>query len=283
LPGTRAHNAWYTDAEGIGRSSSKGVGFDSRYHSGNHPGALSQRMFRKWWPSVSVSIPLILSGFLLGACVQTPRDTWADAALPPRDRAVLANAPYRPVTLPVEYQRTLIEFDRKEAPGSIVIDTDARYLYYVLAGGKALRYGVAVGEEALSWYGIARVGRKQEWPSWTPTPEIRRRLAHVPDFMEGGPQNPMGARALYLYQGKKDTLFRIHGTNQPENIGRAASSGCIRMTNEDVIELYDRVKVGTIVVVLEPKHTNSPAARRPRARLQVASSPAREDSGAARR
>jgi lipoprotein-anchoring transpeptidase ErfK/SrfK len=191
----------------------------------------------------------------------------------------LANAPY--VTLPVEYQRTLVEFHRKEAPGSIVIDTDARYLYYVLANNQAIRYGVAVGEEALSWYGIARVGRKQEWPSWTPTPEIKRRLANVPDFMEGGPQNPMGARALYLYQADNDTLFRIHGTNQPEKIGGAVSSGCIRMTNEDAIDLYHRVKMGTIVVVLEPKHTNSPAPPRSRARLQLASAPAREHGNAA--
>ena len=121
------------------------------------------------------------------------------------------------------------------------------------ADNKAIRYGIAVGEEALSWYGIAKVGRKEEWPTWTPTAEIKRRLGNVPDFVEGGPHNPMGARGLYLYAGNKDTLFRIHGTNQPEHIGQAVSSGCIRMTNEDVIDLYKRVKMGSIVVVLAPE------------------------------
>ena len=113
------------------------------------------------------------------------------------------------------------------------------------------------------WYGVAKIGRKAEWPSWTPTEEIKRRRGNIPDFVEGGPHNPMSARALYLYQGDKDTLFRIHGTNQPENIGRAISSGCIRMTNEDVIDLYNRVKMGTIVVVLAPNQIDSSPPVRP--------------------
>ena len=149
-------------------------------------------------------------------------------------------------------------YHRKEAPGSIVIDTDARYLYYVLPEGKAIRYGVTVGEDALSFSGVARVGRKEEWPSWTPTDDIKKRLGDIPDYVEGGPQNPMGARGIYLFQGSKDTLFRIHGTNQPEYIGQAISSGCIRMTNEDVIDLYNRVKMGAIVVVLAPQAGDSP-------------------------
>ncbi len=202
-------------------------------------------------------ILFILIGLLLGGCMQATTGSAPDANLTPRDRTLLAYAPYDRVTLPVAYQRTVVQFHRKEAPGSIVIDTDARYLYYVLPDSKAIRYGVAVGEETLSWYGIAKIGRKQEWPTWTPTADIKRRLGNVPDFMEGGPHNPMGARGLYLYQGSKDTLFRIHGTNQPEHIGRAISSGCIRMTNEDVIDLYDRVKLGTIVVVLAPKQNDS--------------------------
>ena len=123
---------------------------------------------------------------------------------------------------------------------------------------KAIRYGVTVGEEALSFYGIAKVGRKTEWPTWTPTADIKKRLGNVPNFVEGGPHNPMGARGIYLFQGNKDTLFRIHGTNQPEYIGQAVSSGCIRLTNEDVIDLYNRVKVGSIVVVLAPKQGDSP-------------------------
>jgi lipoprotein-anchoring transpeptidase ErfK/SrfK len=203
-------------------------------------------------------IVFILAGLLLGGCVQATIDPVSDANLSPRDRRLLANAPYQRIALPVAYQRSTVEYHRKEAPGSIVIDTDSRYLYYVLADNKAVRYGVAVGEEALSWYGIARVGRKEEWPTWTPTADIKRRLGNIPDFMEGGPHNPMGARGLYLYQGNKDTLFRIHGTNQPEHIGQAVSSGCIRMTNEDVIDLYNRVKMGSIVVVLAPKQGDSP-------------------------
>jgi lipoprotein-anchoring transpeptidase ErfK/SrfK len=170
----------------------------------------------------------------------------------------LANAPYARVSIPTAYQRTIVQYHRKEAPGSIVIDSDARYLYYVMADNKAIRYGVTVGEEALSWYGIAKVGRKEEWPTWTPTADIKRRLGNIPDFVEGGAHNPMGARGIYLFQGSKDTLFRIHGTNQPENIGQAISSGCIRMTNEDVIDLYNRVKMGSIVVVLAPKSGDSP-------------------------
>jgi lipoprotein-anchoring transpeptidase ErfK/SrfK len=237
----------------------------------------------EWGAGCKISIAFIVSAFLLGACVQTPRDPLADANLLPRDRALLANAPYARVTLPAAYQRTVVQFHRKEAPGSIVIDTDARYLYYVRADNMAVRYGVAVGEEALSWYGISKIGRKAEWPSWTPTAEIKRRLGNIPDFVEGGPHNPMGARALYLYQADKDTLFRIHGTNQPENIGRAVSSGCIRMTNEDVIDLYNRVKMSAIVVVLAPKQIDSPAPTRNAASLRPVSAPARGDGGAAPR
>src|SRR6266436_9175482 len=200
----------------------------------------------------------VLLGLLLAGCMQATLEPASESNFTARDKKLLANAPYAQASIPQDYQRHIVQYHRSEAPGSIVVDTDARYLYYVLPDRKAIRYGIAVGEEALSWYGIAKVGRKQEWPSWTPTPDIKRRLGNIPDFVEGGPHNPMGARGLYLYQGSKDTLFRIHGTNQPENIGRAVSSGCIRMTNEDVIDLYDRVKMGAIVVVLEPKHGDSP-------------------------
>ena len=114
------------------------------------------------------------------------------------------------------------------------------------------------GEEAQAWSGVAKVGNKQEWPAWIPTQGEHERLGPLPARVEGGPQNPMGARGIYLYSGNKDTLFRIHGTNQPEYIGQAISSGCIRMTNEDVIDLYNRVKMGAIVVVLAPKQGDSP-------------------------
>jgi lipoprotein-anchoring transpeptidase ErfK/SrfK len=201
---------------------------------------------------------LLLLGLLLGGCMQGTLEQASEANFTARDRKLLANAPYARASIPLAYQRSIVQYHRKEAPGTVVVDTDARYLYYVLADNKAIRYGVTVGEEALSWYGVAKVGRKEEWPGWTPTAEIKRRLGNVPDHVDGGPHNPMGARGIYLYQGSKDTLFRIHGTNQPELIGQAISSGCIRMTNEDVIDLYNRVKTGAIVVVLAPQNGDSP-------------------------
>ncbi len=123
----------------------------------------------------------------------------------------------------------------------------------MLPEGRAIRYGAIVGENGQAWSGVATVGRKEEWPGWTPTEGEKRRLGPLPNYVEGGAHNPMGARALYLYAGSKDTLYRIHGTNQPGWIGHAISSGCIRLTNEDVIDLYSRVKVGATVVVLGPK------------------------------
>jgi lipoprotein-anchoring transpeptidase ErfK/SrfK len=119
--------------------------------------------------------------------------------------------------------------------------------------GKAIRYGVIVGEDAQAWSGVAKVGRKEEWPGWTPTEGEKKRLGPLPNYVEGGAHNPMGARGIYLFSGGQDTLFRIHGTNQPQYIGQAISSGCIRLTNEDVIDLYNRVKTGAIVVVLGPR------------------------------
>ena len=196
-------------------------------------------------------------GLVLGGCMQTLEQPASEANLTPRDKKLLAAAPYEKATIPEPYRRHIVDYHRKEAPGTILVDSDARFLYYVLPGGKAIRYGVTVGEEALAWSGVAKVGRVAEWPSWTPTEEIKKRMA-VPNYVSGGPQNPMGARALYLYKGNKDTLYRIHGTNQPEYIGQAISSGCIRMTNEDVIDLYKRVKTGTVVVVLAPHEGDSP-------------------------
>ena len=151
-----------------------------------------------------------------------------------------------------------MNYHRKETAGTIVVDSDARYLYYVLADGKAIRYGITVGEDALAFSGLARVGRKEEWPSWTPTNDIKKRLGNIPAYVAPGPHNPMGSRALYVYEGNKDTLYRIHGTNQPEYIGSAISSGCIRLTNEDAIDLFNRVKINTTVVVLAPGQGDSP-------------------------
>jgi lipoprotein-anchoring transpeptidase ErfK/SrfK len=205
----------------------------------------------------SVVFALLGVGVLLGGCMQSTIEPASDASLTPRDKKLLAAAPYEKASIPEPYKRHIVDYHRKEAPGTVVIDSDARYLYYVLPDGKAIRYGVTVGEEALAFAGVAKIGRMQEWPSWTPTADIKKRL-DVPNFVSGGPQNPLGARAMYLFEGNKDTLYRIHGTNQPEYIGEAISSGCIRMTNEDVIDLYSRVKMGTIVVVLAPHQGDSP-------------------------
>jgi lipoprotein-anchoring transpeptidase ErfK/SrfK len=196
----------------------------------------------------------------LGGCVQTTSklEPPSTKGMTDRDKKLLAAAPYKPATISEPYRRHIVSWHRKELPGTIVVDSDARYLYYVLAEGKAIRYGVTVGEEALAWSGVARVGRLADWPDWVPTNEIKQRIGGLPDRVAGGPANPLGARGIYLYEGNKDTLFRIHGTNQPEYIGEAISSGCIRMTNEDVIDLAERVKVGSPVVVLQPKQGDSP-------------------------
>src|SRR5215831_9209725 len=197
-------------------------------------------------------------GLGLGGCMQSTLEPASEATMKPRDKELLANAPYAKASIPEQYQRHIVSYHRREAAGTIVIDSDARYLYYVLPNGQAIRYGVTVGEQALAWSGVAKIGRKEEWPSWTPTAEIHQRIEGLPSFVSGGPQNPLGARAMYMFEGSRDTLYRIHGTNQPEYIGQAISSGCIRMTNEDVIDLYNRVKVGTPVVVLAPGTGDSP-------------------------
>jgi lipoprotein-anchoring transpeptidase ErfK/SrfK len=194
----------------------------------------------------------VIIGLMLGGCMQETLASTTQVGWSGRDKELMANLPYAQATIPEEFRRHIVDYARKEAPGTIVVDTDNKFLYYVLPKGQAIRYGITVGEDAQAWGGVAKVGRMQEWPPWTPTAGEHARLGHLPAFVTGGPQNPMGARGLYLYSGDKDTQYPIHGTNQPEYIGRAISSGCIRMTNEDVIDLYNRVKVGTIVVVLAP-------------------------------
>ena len=205
---------------------------------------------------------LIALGLMVGGCVEATLEPAPETSLKPRDRELLAHAPYAQASIPEPYRRHIVDYHRKEAPGTIVVDTDARYLYFVLANKKAIRYGVTVGEQALIWSGVAKVGNMTEWPSWTPTAGEHERLGAIPNFVSGGPHNPMGARALYLYANGKDTLFRIHGTNQPEYIGSAISSGCIRLTNEDVIDLYNRAKVGTTVVVIAPGQGDTPISPR---------------------
>ncbi len=151
--------------------------------------------------------------------------------------------------VPEASRRQPVRFKGAEAPGTLIVDAAARSLYFVQGGGRALRFGIAVGREGAAWHGSAVVGRKAKWPTWTPTANMRKRNPKLPVQVKGGPENPLGARALYLFQNGVDTLYRIHGTNEPWSIGKAASSGCIRMLNEDVFELYGSVPVGTRVVV----------------------------------
>jgi lipoprotein-anchoring transpeptidase ErfK/SrfK len=158
-----------------------------------------------------------------------------------------------PAQLAPNLRRQEVAFPTKEPAGTLVVDTPNTYLYYVLGGGRAIRYGVRVGRDGFTWTGVQKITRKAEWPDWHPPPEMIDRQPYLPRFMAGGPGNPLGARAMYL----GSTVYRIHGTNQPSTIGKFVSSGCIGMLNEDVSDLFDRVKVGTRVVVMPG---NPPAA-----------------------
>jgi lipoprotein-anchoring transpeptidase ErfK/SrfK len=151
-----------------------------------------------------------------------------------------------PRALPPQYRRQEVEYTGRHAPGTIIIDTPEKYLYLVQPGGRAIRYGIGVGRPGFEWAGMKTVSMKREWPDWTPPAQMLKRRPDLPRHMEGGPDNPLGARALYL----GSSLYRIHGTNEPNTIGLALSSGCIRMLNEDVIDLYNRVRVGTRVLVI---------------------------------
>ena len=149
------------------------------------------------------------------------------------------------VELDPQFQRQMVLYRTTEAPGTIIVHTSERYLYLVQGNGRALRYGIGVGRDGFQWQGLLQISRKAEWPDWTPPPEMIQRQPYLPRFMAGGPGNPLGARALYL--GATD--YRIHGPNRPDTIGTAVSSGCFRLVNSDVTDLYDRVPVGTKVIV----------------------------------
>jgi lipoprotein-anchoring transpeptidase ErfK/SrfK len=157
--------------------------------------------------------------------------------------------------IPQEFRRQTVDYETKELPGTVVIDTKRRFLFHVQEGGKATRYGVGVGKEGRTWYGEAEIKRKEKWPVWVPTPE---HIAEHPEIvkwihgMPGGKGNPLGARAMYLYQGDVDTVIRIHGAYKPALIGERSTAGCISLLNIDVIYLYDRVEIGTRVVILPP-------------------------------
>jgi lipoprotein-anchoring transpeptidase ErfK/SrfK len=151
-----------------------------------------------------------------------------------------------PGVIDERFRRRIVAYNSNEAPGTIVIDTPHTYLYYVLGQGRAIRYGIGVGRDGFTWSGTQSIARKQEWPDWHPPAEMIERQPYLPRFMAGGPGNPLGARAMYL----GNTMYRIHGTNAPQTIGQRVSSGCIRLTNEDVEDLFNRVTIGTKVVVL---------------------------------
>jgi lipoprotein-anchoring transpeptidase ErfK/SrfK len=167
-------------------------------------------------------------------------------AAPPPVRMAPSQEEGRTAELPARLRRQIVSYATREAPGTIIIDTPNTYLYYVLGGGQAIRYGIGVGRDGFTWSGTQTITKKAEWPDWTPPPEMIARQPYLPRQMAGGPGNPLGARAMYL----GGTIYRIHGTNAPETIGTHVSSGCLRLTNEDVTDLYSRVNVGTKVIVL---------------------------------
>jgi lipoprotein-anchoring transpeptidase ErfK/SrfK len=180
--------------------------------------------------SVAFAGPLSPSSFTSAAPVQ---------AAPSQEQGAVSQ-------LPARLQRQAVSYPTREAPGTIIIDTPNTYLYLVLGHGQAMRYGIGVGRDGFTWSGVQSITKKSEWPDWTPPPEMISRQPYLPRYMAGGPGNPLGARAMYL----GGTVYRIHGTNAPGTIGTRVSSGCIRLTNEDVADLYSRVNVGTKVVVL---------------------------------
>ena len=190
------------------------------------------------------------TGLLLAVGLPDPAAAQAGAMPSTRRDAEVGDEPGRVSTEEVSHQRgpyarQVVFFRSSEPPGTLVIHTSERFVYLVQGNNRALRYGIGVGREGFQWSGLVRVSRKAEWPDWRPPPEMIARQPYLPRFMAGGPGNPMGARALYL----GSTVFRIHGTNQPETIGHAISSGCFRLANGDIIDLYERVPLGTKVVV----------------------------------
>ena len=202
----------------------------------------------------------------------------SDAAL--RSNApVIDDAAAASADLPANLRRQVVAYPTSEAPGTVVIDTPHTYLYLVLGGGRAMRYGIGVGREGFTWSGTQTISRKQEWPDWIPPAEMLQRQPYLPRFMAGGPGNPLGARAMYL----GSTVYRIHGTNAPTTIGHQVSSGCIRMLNEDVTDLYGRVNVGTKVVVLPMGSRHAPAVARTRPAPSAAIVPAAEPAAPASR
>ncbi|NKJ40238.1 MULTISPECIES: L,D-transpeptidase [Rhizobium] len=207
-------------------------------------------------PALSVVAAGVVTACLLAASNAAAFSASAPYAAPATRSDVIRVATEPRGQVKPQFQRRLVRLATNEQPGTIIIDTNNKYLYLVEGDNRARRYGIGVGRDGFGWSGVVKVGRKAEWPGWTPPPEMRVREAKkghkLPAFQEGGEDNPLGARAMYLYRNGNDTAFRIHGTNQPWSIGLNMSSGCIRMMNKDVTDLYDRVPIGTKVIVVGP-------------------------------
>lgn len=206
-------------------------------------------------PVMTISRRLLLASLAAAALVPARLAHADDAAASPDLSAEPFPVKNEENKIAYKYRRREVDFETSEAPGTIVVDPKKRYLYFILGNGRAIRYGASVGKAGRTWSGESTIGRMAEWPTWTPTPE------HIAEFpklakwqnggMPGGPENPMGARALYLYQGDVDTIYRIHGSHDPSMIGRKKTAGCVGLLNMDIIDLYKRVQLGTRVVVLE--------------------------------
>jgi lipoprotein-anchoring transpeptidase ErfK/SrfK len=202
-------------------------------------------------PALLASASAQVLGYASNAPMAFPSDNMMVAPAAPAD-----DGDDRSAMVPERLKRAIVAFNTSEAPGTVVIDTGNTQLYYVLGQGRAVRYGVGVGREGFTWSGVQSISKKAEWPDWTPPAEMIARQPYLPRFVAGGPGNPLGARAMYL----GSSVYRIHGTNDPSTIGKFVSSGCIRLTNEDVADLFSRVTVGTKVVVL-PKNSPHMATR----------------------
>jgi len=193
-------------------------------------------------PANANNVPFFLAPFFAPA--QQPAQPAAYA--PPQRYATAPASAYQYVPPARTPTREIVAYSGRHAPGTIVVNTTERRLYYVMGGGRAMSYAIGVGREGFQWAGTQKITNKQEWPDWRPPEDMLRRRPDLPRYMAGGPANPLGARAMYL----GSTIYRIHGSNEPDTIGTAVSSGCIRMLNEDVVDLYERVRIGTQVVVL---------------------------------
>ena len=254
----RARNA-------VGRNCERAIAFDSSAHQRDaHPDGAAH-MTQNFWARRHLSRAASALAFASALFLSTSIVSSAHAqslGYAPTDPGAFpqgfvnqgyvnddAASPDEDSVLPERLRRQVVNFDTREAPGTIIIDTGNTYLYYVLGGGRAIRYGVGVGRQGFTWAGVQTISRKAEWPDWYPPSEMIARQPYLPRFVAGGPGNPLGARAMYLGSSE----YRIHGTNDPTTIGKFVSSGCIRLTNEDVTDLFSRVNVGTKVVVL-PKN-----------------------------